>query len=63
MNKEIRCISNKRKQLRMNGKMMTLTLFQLYTVYIKKLRQSFFHAYSLTHLNKSTSVLLKVINI
>ena len=34
---------------------------QLYTVSIKKIEKSFFHAYSLTCLNKNISVLLKVI--
>ena len=33
----------KKKWLRMNGKMMTLAFFELSTVYIKKLRQFFFH--------------------
>ena len=47
----------------MNEKMMTLTFFELFTVYINKLGQFFFHAYSVTCLNKDTSVLLKVINI
>ena len=43
--------------------MITLTYFDLYTVYIKKLGQFFFHNYSLTYLNKDTSVPLKVMNI
>ena len=47
----------------MNGKMMTLTFFELYTVYIKRLGQLFFHTYSLTCLNKDTSILLKFINL
>ena len=42
---------------------MTLTYFDLYAVYIKKLGQFFFHNYSLICLNKDTSVLLKVMNI
>ena len=47
----------------MNGKMMTLTFFELYTVYIKKLGQFFFLTYSYTCLNEDISVLLKVMNI
>ena len=38
----------------MNGKMMTLTLFELYTVYIKKLGQLFPHTYLLSCLKKDT---------
>ena len=34
------------KQLRMNRKTTTLTFFKLYTVYIKKLAQFFFHTLS-----------------
>ena len=45
----------------MNGKVMALTFFELDTVYIKELGQFFFHTYSLTCLNKDTSVLLKFI--
>ena len=63
MNEEIRCITNKEKGAKMNGKIMTLTFFELYTVYMKKLGQFFFHAYPLTFLNKDTSVLIKVVNI
>ena len=44
----------------MNWKMMTLTFFELYAAYIKKLGQFFFHTYSLTCLNKDTLVLIKV---
>ena len=33
----------KEKRPGMNGKMMTPTFFKLYTVYIKKLGQFFFH--------------------
>ena len=44
----------------MNQKMMTLTFFKLYAVYIKKLRNSFFHTHFLTCLSKDASVLLKV---
>ena len=35
MNKEIHCITNEGKRLRMNGKMKTLTFFELYAVYIR----------------------------
>ena len=45
------------KQPGMNGKMMTPTFFELYTVYIKKLGQFFSILYSLY------IVLLQVINI
>ena len=47
----------------MNGKMMTLTYFKLYTMDIKKIGQLFFHTFLLTYLNKDTLNLLKVINI
>ena len=47
----------------MNGKMMTMTFFELYEVYIKQLGQLFFHTYLLTCLNKKTLVLLKVVSI
>ena len=47
----------------MNGKMMTLTYFELYTVDIKKLGQFIFHAYLSTYLNKDTPNLSQVINI
>ena len=60
INKEIRCITNRGKKPRMNGKIITLTFFELYTVYIKNWDNSFFHTYSLTCLKE---VLLKVINI
>ena len=60
MNKEIHCITEEGKTAKMNGKM--ITLFELYTVYIK-LGQFFFHTYLLTCLKKDTSVLLKVLNI
>ena len=61
-NEEICCITNKGK-VDKNEWEMTLTFFELYTVYMKKLGQCFFHTYSLTCLNKDISVLLKVINI
>ena len=50
----------KEKRLRINEKMMTLTFFGLYAVYVKKLGQFFFHTYSLTCLKKEISVLLQV---
>ena len=50
-------------QLRINGKVMTLTFFELYTVHIKNRDNSFFILNSLTCLKKVTSVLLKVKNI
>ena len=62
MNKEICCITNKGITAK-NEWEITLTFFELYTVYIKKIGQFLFHNYSLTCLNKDTSVLLKVINI
>ena len=63
MNEESRCITNKGKTAKSKWEnLMTLIFFELYSAY-KKLGQSFFHTYSLTCLNKDTSVLLKVINI
>ena len=35
----------KEKQPAMNGKIMTPTFFELYTVYIKKISKIFFHLY------------------
>ena len=53
MNKEISCITNKRKTAKNEWEnLMTLIFFELYTVYIKKLEQFYFHAYLLTCLNK-----------
>ena len=49
MNEGIRCITNKEKRPRMNGKMMTPIFFELYTVYIKKLGQFFFHTLLAIH--------------
>ena len=46
----------KEKRLRMNRKMMTLTFFKT----ILSLGQFFFHTYSLTCLNKDSSLLLKL---
>ena len=45
----------------MNGKMMTLTFFKLYTVYIKEEGQLLSNIYFSTCLNKDTPVLLIVI--
>ena len=52
-------LPTKEKRLTMNGKIITLTFFEFYSVY-KKIRTILFHTYSLTCLNKDTSVLLKV---
>ena len=58
MNEEIHCIrNNEGKQPGMNGKIMTPTFFELYTMYIKKLGQFF----SILHL--IYIILLQVINI
>ena len=57
-------ITNKGKMAKNEWEnLMILTFFELYTVYIKKLGQFFFHTYSSSCLNKDTSVLLKVQNI
>ena len=64
MNEGISCLTNKgkkEKRLLMNGKMMTLTFFKLYTVYIKEEGQLLSHIYFSTCLNKDTPVLLIVI--
>ena len=50
----------KKKHLKINGKMMTLTFFELYTV--KKSGQFFFHTNLLFNSHKDTSLMLKVIN-
>ena len=47
----------KEKQLRMNGKMISLTSFEFYTVHIKSV-QFFFLTYLLICLNKEALVLL-----
>ena len=47
----------------MNGKMMTLTIFELYTLYIKKLGQFLFYTYLLTCLKNDTLLLIEVMNI
>ena len=53
----------KEKWLGMNGKMMPLTFFRHYPVYIKKLGQLFFPYLITCFLNKDTLVMLKVVNI
>ena len=63
MNEVIHCITNKTKTPKKNGKMMTLTFVELYTVHLKKLGQFFFCTYLLTCLKKDKSVKLKVTNI
>ena len=45
--KKFVALLTKEKQPRMNGKMLALAFFELYTVYIKKLGQSFFILYIL----------------
>ena len=45
--KKFVALLTKKKRLRMNRKVMTLTLFELYTVHIKKLGQFFSSTYSL----------------
>ena len=42
------------------SKWCSLTLFEVYTVYVKKLGQFFFHTYLLSCLNNDRSVILKV---
>ena len=58
--KKFIALLTKEKLLRMNLKVMSLTFFELYTVYTKN---NFFHTDSLNCLKKDSSVLLKVINI
>ena len=57
------CITNKGKTAKNEWENDTLALFDLYTMYIKNLRQYFFCIYLLTCLNKDVSIVLKVINI
>ena len=48
----------------MNGKMMTLTFFKPYAVYKENKENSFsILTYSLTCLNKDTSVWIKIMNV
>ena len=61
--KEFVALISKEKQVDMNANMVTLIFFKLYNMYIKKTRTMLFPYFSLTSLNKDTSVLLKVINI
>ena len=64
MDEKICYITNKGKIAKNEWEnLMILTFFELYTVYIKKLGQSFFHTYLSSCLNKDISVLLKVQNI
>ena len=53
--KKFVAVPTKWKQLRINGKNVALTFFELYTKHIKKLGQFFFYTYSLTYLKKDTS--------
>ena len=64
MKKFIALLTNGKRKTAMNEwkKYNSVILRALYSVH-KKLRQYFFHTYSLTSLNKDSSVLLKVINI
>ena len=64
MNKELHCITNKEKAAKNEWKNDDSDILRAsYSFYIKKIRQLFFHTYSLTCLNKDTSVLLKDKNI
>ena len=56
--KKFVALLTKEKQLRITGKMITLTFFGLYTVHVKKLGQFFFHTYLLTYLNEATSKIM-----
>ena len=47
--KNIVALLMREKWPRMNGKMMIPTFFELYTVYIKKLEQFFFHTLLAIH--------------
>ena len=49
----------KEKQPESNGKMMILTFFKLYTRYIKKLGQFFFHTLLAIHCSVSSSKYFK----
>ena len=60
MKKIIALLTN--ELLKMNRKMMTVTFFELYILFIKNY-DIFFHPYSLICLSKDISVLLNVINI
>ena len=63
MNEKIRCITNKEKTSKNEWESDDSNFLRaLHNVY-KKLGLFFFHIYSLTCLNKDTSVVLKVINI
>ena len=56
--KKFTALLTKEKWQRMNRKMMTLTFFELYTGYVKKLGVFFFHIYLLTYLKTSINKLL-----
>ena len=60
--KKFVALLKKEEWLRKNVKMMSLTFFELYSVY-KKLGQLFLYTYLLTFLKKDISVLLTVRNI
>ena len=63
MNKEIRCITNEGKAAKNEWENNDSGFYlALYSVY-KKFGQFFRRTYSLTCLNKDTSILLQVINI
>ena len=62
MSEEICCITKKGRVAKKDGKLMSLTFFELYSVY-KKLGQLFLHTCLLTILKKDMSVLLTVIDI
>ena len=61
MNEELRCITNKGKATKNEWK--NDDWHSSSSFYIKLIGQLFFHTYSLTCLNKDTSVLLKDKNI
>ena len=41
MNEEVHCITNEEKRLSLNGKMMTLTFWELYSAHMKNYDNSF----------------------
>ena len=49
--KKLCCITNKAKTAKNEGEMMILTFFELYTVYIKRFGEFFFHLKSYKYLN------------
>ena len=50
MNEEINCVTNKAKRFRINGKMVNLTFFVLYTMYIYKEIRTILFPYLLINL-------------